>query len=205
MLSIFNKYAQKVDKETGEQPPGFFGKVSSFAQRMWQRVKGAAAVTMSSLKPRMEKLFNKGKKACGLFRKIPCFALRIWQRVKGAAVRIWTWIKNNPIKTALIVMAIVVAVIIAIYLTPVILSAMGFTNAGIAAGSLAASIQSGIGAVTAGSLFAILQSAGAGGAGIIIVNVVVATTAAVVAAVTVILALIKDQYRDEKNEGVKKA
>ncbi len=40
---------------------------------------------------------------------------------------------------------------------------MGFGTAGIVGGSIAASIQSGIGNVAAGSLFAIFQSAGASG------------------------------------------
>ncbi len=45
-----------------------------------------------------------------------------------------------------------------------ILSAVGFTSAGVAAGSAAAAIQSGIGNVAAGSFFAAAQSAAATGA-----------------------------------------
>eukprot|EP00956_Cyclotella_meneghiniana_P023692 scaffold46642_cov56-Cyclotella_meneghiniana.AAC.3 len=45
-----------------------------------------------------------------------------------------------------------------------VFSAIGFTVGGIAAGSIAASIQSGIGNVVAGSSFAALQSAGMSGA-----------------------------------------
>lgn len=45
-----------------------------------------------------------------------------------------------------------------------VLPAIGFTAEGIAAGSIAASIQSGIGNVAAGSAFASLQSAGMSGA-----------------------------------------
>ena len=41
------------------------------------------------------------------------------------------------------------------------LSAIGFTSSGVAAGSIAAGVQSSIGSVAAGSLFASLQSAGA--------------------------------------------
>ena len=49
--------------------------------------------------------------------------------------------------------------------TPVILGAIGFTGAGIAAGSVAAYIQSAVygGSVASGSVFALLQSAGAAG------------------------------------------
>ena len=45
---------------------------------------------------------------------------------------------------------------------PVILGAVGFTGAGVAAGSVAASIQSAVygGSVASGSVFALLQSAG---------------------------------------------
>nr|XP_021003905.2 interferon alpha-inducible protein 27-like protein 2 [Parasteatoda tepidariorum] len=44
-----------------------------------------------------------------------------------------------------------------------VLSFLGFTGAGVAAGSVAAGIQSGIGNVVAGSVFAFLQSIGATG------------------------------------------
>ena len=50
----------------------------------------------------------------------------------------------------------------------VLLPAAGFTTAGVAAGSVAAGIQSAVygGTVTAGSVFATLQSAGAAGLGV---------------------------------------
>ena len=51
----------------------------------------------------------------------------------------------------------------AIVLTPLVLGAVGFTAAGVAAGSIAASIQGP--AVASGSLFAICQSVGAAGLG----------------------------------------
>ncbi|KAK6222388.1 hypothetical protein LQW54_001088 [Pestalotiopsis sp. IQ-011] len=50
------------------------------------------------------------------------------------------------------------------------LSAAGFTPAGIAAGSIAAGVQSTIGNVAAGSLFATLQSAGMGGYGVTVLH-----------------------------------
>ncbi|KAI4596567.1 hypothetical protein KJ359_005323 [Pestalotiopsis sp. 9143b] len=55
------------------------------------------------------------------------------------------------------------------------LSAVGFTPAGIAAGSIAAGVHSTIGNVAAGSLFATLQSAGMGGYGVGVVNTVAQT------------------------------
>jgi len=45
-----------------------------------------------------------------------------------------------------------------------IVGAFGFSTAGVVAGSLAATIHAGIGDVAAGSLFALAQSIGAGGA-----------------------------------------
>lgn len=63
-------------------------------------------------------------------------------------------------------MGIVVSVVIgtAVAVVSLCLTAVGFAPAGIAAGSLAASIQSTIGTVAAGSMFATLQSLGASGA-----------------------------------------
>ncbi|KAL1680246.1 hypothetical protein EV122DRAFT_208284 [Schizophyllum commune] len=50
------------------------------------------------------------------------------------------------------------------YAAPLVLGAVGFTSTGVAAGSIAAGIQAGIGNVVAGSLFAGAQAAGATGA-----------------------------------------
>ncbi|CAG1972590.1 unnamed protein product [Fusarium graminearum] len=63
-----------------------------------------------------------------------------------------------------------------------ILGALGFGAAGVAAGSTAAGVQSGIGSVAAGSLFATLQSASAGGYGVAIVHGAVQAVGAVVGA-----------------------
>jgi len=54
-------------------------------------------------------------------------------------------------------------VLLSIFAIP-ILNLIGFTAGGVAAGSIAAAIHSGIGNVVAGSLFAVAQAAGAGGA-----------------------------------------
>ncbi|XP_022800233.1 interferon alpha-inducible protein 27-like protein 1 [Stylophora pistillata] len=57
---------------------------------------------------------------------------------------------------------------IAVAAAPFALSAIGFTTAGVAVGSVAAGIQSAVygGAVASGSIFAGLQSAGAAGIGV---------------------------------------
>ncbi|CAG0923291.1 unnamed protein product [Notodromas monacha] len=55
--------------------------------------------------------------------------------------------------------------VVAVVGLPVVLSALGFKGAGVAAGSVAAATQSGIGNVVAGSWFAACQSVGAAGLG----------------------------------------
>ncbi|KAK3307397.1 uncharacterized protein B0T15DRAFT_177131 [Chaetomium strumarium] len=64
---------------------------------------------------------------------------------------------------------------------PLVLPAVGFGN-GVAAGSVAAGIQSWMGNVAAGSWFAVCQSAGAGGAGAAVVNGAAQVAGAVVGA-----------------------
>ncbi|PFX19522.1 Interferon alpha-inducible protein 6 [Stylophora pistillata] len=56
---------------------------------------------------------------------------------------------------------------LAVAAVPLVLSSLGFTTTGVAAGSAAAAIQSAVygGSVTSGSIFAVLQSLGAGGLG----------------------------------------
>lgn len=93
------------------------------------------------------------------------------------AKEVGRWINSHPAETAAIVVFVVVMAC-----TPAILTAVGFTTGGIAAGMLnntspssnitdelvastAAAIQSGIGSVVAGSAFAICQSAMMGGYG----------------------------------------
>ncbi|KAJ5622618.1 hypothetical protein N7528_005850 [Penicillium herquei] len=53
-----------------------------------------------------------------------------------------------------------------------IISSIGFQAGGIQAGSMAAAVHSSIGNVVSGSAFAMVQSAGAGGSGVVIVNAV---------------------------------
>jgi len=67
-------------------------------------------------------------------------------------------------------------------------------------GSAAAGIQSGIGSVAAGSAFAILQSAGAGGAGLAVVNGVVQAAGAIVGA-TGLATKIKGQGDEHSANG----
>lgn len=61
------------------------------------------------------------------------------------------------------ILAVVGGATVAVVSAPLLLPAMGFGAGGIAAGSIAACLQSMVGNVAAGSLFAALQSAGAAG------------------------------------------
>ncbi|KAF1828095.1 hypothetical protein BDW02DRAFT_652255 [Decorospora gaudefroyi] len=74
------------------------------------------------------------------------------------------WIKAHPWETAAIVVPLTL-----LACTPAFLSLVGFTASGIAAGSIAAGVQAGIGSVAAGSTFAIFTSAAMGGYGVPIV------------------------------------
>ncbi|KAL5117537.1 hypothetical protein ACEQ8H_004567 [Pleosporales sp. CAS-2024a] len=94
--------------------------------------------------------------------------------ISGVAKMLASWMKAHPAETAAILVAIIF-----LAATPAVLAAMGFTSAGIAAGSAAAALQSGIGSVAAGSLFAICQSAMMGGYGIGIILAVPAIAGAV--------------------------
>ncbi|KAL1759287.1 hypothetical protein FB107DRAFT_205215 [Schizophyllum commune] len=73
-------------------------------------------------------------------------------------------IVSDHLTTTIIAASGVGGMIIAPYAAPLILGAVGFTPAGVAAGSIAAGIQAGIGNVAAGSLFAGAQTVAATGA-----------------------------------------
>jgi hypothetical protein len=90
---------------------------------------------------------------------------------------------DHPWQTAAMVGGIAIVAAPGLVAAPA-LGAAGFTSNGVAAGSVAAAVQSSLGSVVAGSTFATLQSAAAGGYGVVIVNGViqVAGAAGVVAA-----------------------
>ncbi|KAF5683147.1 hypothetical protein FDENT_7330 [Fusarium denticulatum] len=88
---------------------------------------------------------------------------------------------QNTSSTAMMATGAVLVVVPGLVAT-LILGILAFGAGGIAAGSAAAGIQSGIGSVAAGSAFATLQSAGAGGAGLAVVNGVVQASGAIVGA-----------------------
>ncbi|QDS67891.1 hypothetical protein FKW77_008165 [Venturia effusa] len=108
------------------------------------------------------------------------------------------WVKANPGKTALLVVCVLGIVAPVIIVGPA-LACLGFGAGGVAAGSAAAGIQAGMGGVAAGSAFALLQSAGAGGAGLLIVNGIVQGVAGVGLAST-IAASVSESKAIEENK-----
>ncbi|KAF2130989.1 hypothetical protein P153DRAFT_365611 [Dothidotthia symphoricarpi CBS 119687] len=93
------------------------------------------------------------------------------EHVPGLGDRVVAWIVQHP-KEAAALVACILAAPAAMAVTPAALGLAGFTAGGTVAGSLAAAAQAGIGHVAIGSLFAVLQSAGAGGSGLIAVKAV---------------------------------
>ncbi|KAL4900589.1 hypothetical protein BDW74DRAFT_161739 [Aspergillus multicolor] len=79
------------------------------------------------------------------------------------------WATKNSMLAGSIAAGLTVAAAPGIVIT-LVLSALGFTAGGVKAGSLAAGAHGLHGNVVAGSLFAVLQSAGAGGAGLAVLN-----------------------------------
>lgn len=140
-------------------------------------------------------------------RAVDAFGQEASKVIGGAAVHTGHWIAKHPGGTVGIVGSFVAAPI-AIAVTPLVLGVAGFTSAGVAAGSAAAVAQAAIGNVAAGSAFAVLQSAGAGGAGLALVNGIVgasATATAVGATATGLAKAKKDDEKDaEEEEAVEK-
>ncbi|KAK3310020.1 uncharacterized protein B0T15DRAFT_488717 [Chaetomium strumarium] len=88
------------------------------------------------------------------------------------------WIDDHPAQTAFLIVAGVVFFAPHLVTVPV-LESLGFTADGVAAGSAAAALHSMIGQVQAGSIFSLMQSAGAGGAPAAVADVFVSTAAPV--------------------------
>ncbi|PWY84927.1 hypothetical protein BO70DRAFT_334971 [Aspergillus heteromorphus CBS 117.55] len=92
------------------------------------------------------------------------------------------WIpKTSPVTSICAVVATIGGVMLTApgAVSGAVLPCLGFGAGGVQAGSIAAAIHTFIGKVAGGSLFAVFQSAGAGGAGIWIVNAVVQVAGAV--------------------------
>ncbi|KAI0853839.1 hypothetical protein F5Y00DRAFT_61303 [Daldinia vernicosa] len=87
----------------------------------------------------------------------------ILDKITASGEEYWRWIQQNPKQTAAYATA-GIAVAAPMAIAAPILGVFGFGASGIAAGSVAAGAQTAN--VAAGSLFAILQSAGMGGYGV---------------------------------------
>ncbi|KAH6870726.1 hypothetical protein BKA58DRAFT_469710 [Alternaria rosae] len=107
------------------------------------------------------------------------------------------WIKEHPGETTGMI-ACVLAAPLGIGAAHSVLRMVGFTAKGVAVGSAAAAAQSSVGNVAAGSTFAVLQSAAAGGGAAILVNGVAAGTITAVAIAATAPGLIKAMQEGKK-------
>lgn len=93
-------------------------------------------------------------------------------------VEIVRWITEHPGQTVFIIVAGIVFFAPFLITVPVLYT-LGFRSSGVVAGSAAAALHSIIGPIAAGSIFALLQSAGTGGAGLAVINTLMSTGAGV--------------------------
>ncbi|KAL4914028.1 hypothetical protein BDW62DRAFT_191261 [Aspergillus aurantiobrunneus] len=108
----------------------------------------------------------------------------------GFATQAAGWANENRLLAATTVVGGAVALVPGLVVAPA-LSALGFGAGGVQACSVAAGTHSAIGNVAAGSAFATMQSAGAGGAGLAVVNGVAQAGAATVSFGSAGLAWVK--------------
>ncbi|KAI9166691.1 hypothetical protein HJFPF1_02805 [Paramyrothecium foliicola] len=106
----------------------------------------------------------------------------------AAVSMVGTLASRHPVAATAIGAGVAVAAAPALVASP-LLAIAGFGSSGIVAGTTAATIQSSIGSVVAPSLFATLQSAGAGGYGAAAVYTAVQGAGATTAGAAVLAAL----------------
>ncbi|KAF1991529.1 hypothetical protein K402DRAFT_416823 [Aulographum hederae CBS 113979] len=118
------------------------------------------------------------------------------------------WIKEHPGQTSVMIVGTVV-LLNPYLLTAPVLEMLGFTANGVAANSAASAVHSLMGDVGRQSIFALLQSAGAGGAGATVVNILASAGAAGALGVQAVTIAqeemghrgIKDELEMEDHEG----
>ncbi|OJD29455.1 uncharacterized protein BKCO1_8000013 [Diplodia corticola] len=144
----------------------FLNAISATARKAFQGVSTVASTVVKKISDASVNIRNSFNAFSATApRKLRRFLLDAHCTLRYKIRQVLDWIKKHPYLTALIVLAIILAIVV----PPVALHAAGFTATGVVAGSAAAAIQSSIGgAVAAGSLFAILTSAGMGGYGVAI-------------------------------------
>ncbi|KAF7869693.1 hypothetical protein EAF04_004477 [Stromatinia cepivora] len=130
-------------------------------------------------------------------------SIRQWYHkyVRPFTSHAFQFVSDNRIAIAIGVFGIIIIIIIT---CPwVITTPLGFMVLGPAAGSLAAITQSIIGNVSAGSIFAIFQSAGMAGSGLMALNGIVVGIAALALALAVVVVVVKRMDREKRKEGEK--
>ncbi|KAF2663860.1 hypothetical protein BT63DRAFT_444318 [Microthyrium microscopicum] len=121
------------------------------------------------------------------------------EELAKVADEVLDWIMENPDVVAIGAAGLIIMIAPGLVSTP-LLSLAGFTPLGIAAGSVAAAAQ--VPVTSSNSMFAILQSAGAGGDGLAIVNGAIQVTAALGTAA--LIALIVTEREKRKNSKTEK-
>ncbi|KAL3434760.1 hypothetical protein BDV09DRAFT_195620 [Aspergillus tetrazonus] len=131
---------------------------------------------MSALKPSMQLLSNGIKIIQPAFtegtKNAVTYGQPVLESLPGLAALAAEWAAKNPGAAVSTVAGIAVIATPDFVVAPT-LSVLGFGPGGVQACSLAATAQSVVGNVAAGSTFATLQSAGAGGAGLAVIDGVV--------------------------------
>ncbi|OIW31334.1 hypothetical protein CONLIGDRAFT_680044 [Coniochaeta ligniaria NRRL 30616] len=121
-------------------------------------------------------------------------------RMASAAAMAKTCAVDHPYLASGVVVVVGMVAMPGVVTAPV-LGLLGFGSGGVAAGSIAASAQAGIGNVVAPSAFATLQSAGAGGAGIVVVNTVVQGAGVLVGGVTAAAQALSGRVKHTSDHG----
>jgi hypothetical protein len=110
-----------------------------------------------------------------------------------------TWRETSTVKKVCIIGSASTAAVLAPLAIIPALGAVGFTSAGVAAGSIAASLQTAT--TISGSLFALCQSAGAVGAVAASTSIGVGLTAGAATAGVVTAAVCRNEGRSQDNDG----
>jgi ElaB/YqjD/DUF883 family membrane-anchored ribosome-binding protein len=178
------KHADEFGQEAGKN-------IAGVAEEAGKQFKEFGEEADAKIRPALEEAWN----------AMDAFGQEAGRQIDIAVKRTKRWVGEYPSETAGIVACIVAAASAGLHM-------VGFTATGVAAGmfpsfhlvydvltrlsgSAAAAAQSGIGSVAAGSTFAILQSAGAGGAGAVLVNGIAAGTATGIAVAATAPGLVK--------------
>ncbi|RAR08312.1 c6 finger domain-containing protein [Stemphylium lycopersici] len=184
-------FGQEAGKRIGGAAAETVGHLDAFGQEAGKHIGGAACETAKHLDAfGQEAGKNVGSALEESWKSMDAFGQEAGKQIAAAVEHTKDWIEEHPGETSGIV-ACVLAAPAGAAIAGGVLHMVGFTATGVAAGSAAAAAQSGIGSVTAGSPFALLQSAGAGGAAATLIKGLAAGTATAAAIGATALGLIK--------------